>query len=188
MKSPIIVSALPALLATAAPPHVVYLDLAAARPALSAYPARRPSDWPQWVRRHDSQIRARLLRGDEDSMVNYLLFGTSFTTAPRVTERDLATADSQAIGQVMAQRVSDLLDGIANPGGNERLQALRQLVARHGQPRQYILDNLARVVREQRGFASALQDAGFEARSRLYRERGLSLDTSYPPNYAVEED
>lgn len=120
-------------------------------------------------------------------MVNYLLFGTSFTHAPRVTERDLATADSQAIGQVMSQRVSDLLDGIANPGSNERLQALRQLVAQRPQPRQYILENLARVIREQRGFASALESAGFEARSRLYRDRGLSLDTSFPPNYAVEE-
>ncbi|MDP8983274.1 MAG: class I SAM-dependent methyltransferase [Acidobacteriota bacterium] len=172
------------LLAAAAPPRVVYLDAATARPALSAYPTQRPSDWPIWIRRHDREIRDRILRGDEDSMVNYLLFGTSFTTAPRVTERDL---DTQSVGQAMTQRINDLLTGIAAPGSNERLQALHQLMAQHAQPRQYILDNLARVMREQRAFASAMQNAGFEERSRLYRERGLSLDTSFPPNYAVEE-
>ena len=36
--------------------------------------------WPSWVKRYDAEIRARLARGDEDSVVNFLLFGTSFST------------------------------------------------------------------------------------------------------------
>ena len=45
--------------------------------------------WPGWVSRHDADIRARLDRGDEDSIINLLLFGVTFTTRPRVTDRDV---------------------------------------------------------------------------------------------------
>src|SRR5678815_2761650 len=30
--------------------------------------------WPAWIARHDRDIRERLLRGDEDTIVNWLLF------------------------------------------------------------------------------------------------------------------
>src|SRR5437773_8892321 len=53
-------------------------------------PAERESAWSGWVSRHDSTIRTRLERGDEESVVNFLLFGTTFTKLPRATERDLA--------------------------------------------------------------------------------------------------
>src|SRR5207302_75260 len=46
--------------------------------------------WPAWVARHDAEIRARLYRGDEDSVVNFWLYGTTFTSLPRATEQDLA--------------------------------------------------------------------------------------------------
>jgi hypothetical protein len=42
-----------------------------------------PDRWPGWVRRRDEAIRARLNRGDEDSIVNFWLYGTSFTALPR---------------------------------------------------------------------------------------------------------
>src|SRR5260370_7755316 len=32
-----------------------------------------------WAKSRDTQIRARLAQGDEDTVVNFLLFGTSFT-------------------------------------------------------------------------------------------------------------
>src|SRR5262249_31937744 len=44
------------------------------------------SIWPGWVSRHDAEVRARLDRGDEDSIVNLLLFGVTFTTQRRVSE------------------------------------------------------------------------------------------------------
>src|SRR5262245_42573676 len=55
-----------------------------------AAPDVRESLWPGWVSRHDADTRARLDRGDEDSIINLLLFGVTFTTRPRVTERDLS--------------------------------------------------------------------------------------------------
>src|SRR3989442_862225 len=48
------------------------------------------SAWPVWVARHDEEIRARLAQGDEDSVLNLTLFGTTFTKVARVTERDIA--------------------------------------------------------------------------------------------------
>ena len=45
--------------------------------------AQREAAWPAWIERHDKDVRARLEQGDEDTIVNWLLFGTSFTSRPR---------------------------------------------------------------------------------------------------------
>src|SRR5688572_4512729 len=37
------------------------------------------SAWAVWVSRRDAEIRSRVARGDEDSIINLLLFGTTFT-------------------------------------------------------------------------------------------------------------
>src|SRR5215813_8139818 len=39
--------------------------------------------WPDWIIKHDREIRGRLLPGDEDTIINWLLFGTSFTREPK---------------------------------------------------------------------------------------------------------
>jgi len=53
-------------------------------------PAALESFWPNWVTHEDAAIRARVQAGDEDSIINFLLFGTSFTKQPRATETQLA--------------------------------------------------------------------------------------------------
>src|SRR5438445_11440585 len=98
-------------------------------------PAERESAWPGWVARHDSTIRARLERGDEDSVVNFLLFGTTFTKLARATERDLAQLaghPGMAPDSVIAGRLEDLIAGIESPGANDRLQFARQVVEAKG--------------------------------------------------------
>jgi SAM-dependent methyltransferase len=60
--------------------------------------------------------------------------------------------------------------------------------------KQYILSSLARVLNEQSGFAKIMEAARmqgdpseeFAERSRLFRDRGLSSDTSLMPNFAIE--
>ena len=59
-------------------------------------PAAQAAAWPGWVAEHDADIRARLAHGDEDSILNLWLYGTSFTELPRATTRDLAAAKSNA--------------------------------------------------------------------------------------------
>src|SRR5579883_2912834 len=73
-------------------------------------PALKSSDatlqrlaWSGWVPVHDREIRERLARGDDDTIVNWLLFGTSFTREPKVvfevsvSARDLPTLISRRI-------------------------------------------------------------------------------------------
>ena len=80
-------------------------------------PAERESAWPGWVSRHDSTIRRRLELGDEDSVVNFLLFGTTFTKVVRATERDLAQLAGQPGGApgLIIRRIEDLIAGIESP-------------------------------------------------------------------------
>src|ERR1041384_7498595 len=48
--------------------------------------------WSNWIVAHDAEIRSRLLRGDEDTIVNWLLFGTSFTRQPMALFQVQATS------------------------------------------------------------------------------------------------
>src|SRR5687767_883153 len=70
-------------------PAIRRMTFAEARPVLAAFgesvPAelrRRPPElepsWASWVEQRDAGIRARILKGDEDSVVNLMLYGTTF--------------------------------------------------------------------------------------------------------------
>jgi hypothetical protein len=125
-------------------------------------PAEIESAWPAWVSRHDQTIRARLERGDDDSIVNLLLFGVTFTKEPRAKAQDILTLAAQARsieflqGRVVQGRVEDMAAGIALPGTNERLQFARQVIERKGidprtaagknQVRRYLEGELKRVL------------------------------------------
>ncbi len=180
-----------------------------------ATPSEQPELWSEWARKRDSQIRSRLAQGNADSIVNLLLFGTTFTDAPRITAAELPTLATGAGGTIkfseggvwqklVEKRVRDLARGIAAPGTNERLKFARDTLEaadiKVAEPRgednirAYLLGSLQRVLQEQASFRQALEAAKslrdpteqFAERSKLYKERGLSLDTSLPPDYALE--
>ncbi len=164
-------------------------------------PAERESAWPGWVSRHDATIRRRLERGDEESVVNFLLFGTTFTKAKRATERDLAQLTLRPTGTTasIARRIEDLIAGIESPGANERLQFARQLVERQGMDpttaagkekiRRYVTESLMRFSSEA-AILSAKQlndpSIGLDDRLTRFRDRGLSSDTSIYAGFAIE--
>ncbi|HQR40688.1 MAG TPA: class I SAM-dependent methyltransferase, partial [Blastocatellia bacterium] len=162
--------------------------------------------WNTWVAQRDAEIRDRLTRGDEDSIVNFLLFGTTFTRQPRATPHDIAKLGDRAnVSEILAGRIEDMVAGIAAPGTNERLQFARQVVERRGidpstaagkdQVRAYLVETLRRVLAEIDSFRKTIQSAKllgdpsavFAERSTLYRERGLSSDTSIYPDFALEQ-
>ena len=172
---------------------------------------RREAAWPAWIEQHDKDIRGRLEQGDEDTIVNWLLFGTSFTSRPRAilgaVESDNA-ADRDVVlrrtVELIGARLDDLLKALATPRSDERRLFARRLLERKGQrletpadldgARQYLLGAVMRVGQEQErvdeelGATSALDSiTEFVQRSRLFRTRGLSLDTSLLPNYALEQ-
>ena len=57
---------------------------------------------------HDREIRSRLQRGDRDTLVNWLLLGTTFTSRPR-SIIEPTTADVVQIPAPVTQRVRDLM-------------------------------------------------------------------------------
>src|SRR5439155_19385311 len=85
-----------------------------------------------WVSKRNTAIRARLAQGDEDSVVNLWLYGTSFTKRPRVTEREASRLTKGAIEDLLLARLDDFVAALAKPGTNERLQFARDLVSRNG--------------------------------------------------------
>ena len=161
------------------------------------------SAWGDWVSRRNREIRARLERGDEDSVVNFLLVGTTFTSLPRALNDSARIGGGQRAAEVVRGRTADLIAGIASPDGKERLQFVREVVARRRidpatatgreQARIYFDDLLARVDAEIDGYAREIQAVRskpngpeFAVRSSLYRARGLSSDTSIRPDFAID--
>jgi hypothetical protein len=178
----------------------------ALRDVLPAGLAGLPGDrlaaaWPDWVRERDRAVRERLLRGEEDAVVNLLFFGTSFTRRPRLTAEAFSTKTAAETERVLAGRVADLASAVLRPGGDERTALARPVLAPAGAPADRtavegrLRDAVARVRREQAAFVAelaavrALPDATGQvaARSTIFRERGIALDTSLRPAFAVEE-
>ncbi|CDM64889.1 class I SAM-dependent methyltransferase [Pyrinomonas methylaliphatogenes] len=178
---------------------------------LKAASAESASIWPAWIKKRDAEIRARLERGEEDTLVNLLLFGISYTKRSRLTFAEIEKLAQQQANATpplllaLQARADDLVRAAASPGNNERLIFANQVLTKRkgfdltspeGRllARQYLLASVARVLNEQSGYARILAAARqqgdateeFAVRSRLYSTRGLSFDTSLPPNYAIE--
>ena len=146
--------------------------------------------WDGWVAGRDAQIRRRLERGDDDSVVNLLLFGSSFTRQPRVTAREILTLASQdRVAELiqrpfLQRRIADLVAGAAAPGDNERLRFVARVMARAAiDPQRYLEAELRRILAEYDAYARA---SGPE-RSIRFDDRGLSSDTSIYPGFAIEQ-
>ena len=182
------------------------VSFATARPVLEANPGELPAalkepneeKWKSWAQHEDNVVRTRLEQGALDSMVNLLLFGTSFTTQPRViTMNDFGDP-------VVQGRVTDLVKALRNPGNNERIIFLRNLIRSRGvdpensagfeQTKNFVLENLRRVVQEQNIIREQVDQAGRESnqetglseRSRVFRDRGISLDTTILSSFGID--
>ena len=145
------------------------ITLAEARPVLTALGGHVPSElrnltgpdadarWTAWLTQRDAAIRRRIATGDEDSVVNLMLYGTTFTRRPRATPAAIAASASSRLDEVMDGRVADLAVAIESPGQDERLHFVRQVVERHSitvgvssreSTRRYLTELRARVLAE----------------------------------------
>jgi hypothetical protein len=111
-----------------------------------------PPRWAAWSQKEDKAIRAPPQQGDLDSMVNLFLLGTSFTKHPRIRVEDLSEASKN---RTLRARVDDLVAGLGNPAGNERLVFLGGLLQSRGidpgaPTRVFIYSNLQRVLQERK--------------------------------------
>jgi hypothetical protein len=209
-------TAIAALAVLVAADRITLTSYADARPTLEAMRDVLPaalagadsggadSRWTSWAESHDRDIRARLVAGDEDTIVNWLLLGTSFTRQPRAF-LDVAVSNPQDLSTVIAARTHELVSALAAAGNDERRLFARaffekkgfglQTAADQARLEQYLLTAVVRVSAEQARFQNELQgirrlgdqSEAFAARSKLFRERGLSLDTSIQPSFAIEQ-
>jgi SAM-dependent methyltransferase len=206
--------------ARAEKPKPQYISFVEAQPVVSALGEILPDQlkgksesdiaaaWPAWIARYDAQIRSRLAQGDEDSVINFLLFGTAFTKQPRVTLAQLQQLNqetSEPFQGVIRLRITDLVEGATAPRANDRLVFVRRVLTGKGfrletangkaAAEQFLAASLRRVMSENSGYARTLEAARlqgdtseeFAERSRLFRNRGLSSDTSLLPNFAIEQ-
>ena len=183
--------------ASAAPPPTRFLSFDEAREILTAFNrGEDASTWDAWIRAEDREVRARVQRGVEDSISNLVLYGSSFTSVPRLEAPESAiTADGELVPTARA-RVRAAAEALRRSDGNERLRFAHEYLERHGvQPKDFeatLAANLARFAVEQRGYQEKLRTAGdpqqtLFVRSTLFDRRGLSVDTSLLPTYALED-
>jgi hypothetical protein len=169
-------------------------------------PSAREAVWPAWAARRDQETRARVERGEEDSVANLLLFGGSFTTLPRLTSRHIAELggpSSAGAARLVLGRIEDLAAAIAQPGADEHVRFASEVVARkgidsatpegHQQARRLLLEVMTRVAAESDAQDQVLQSAppgdpgtGYASRATVFRDRGLSSDSSIFPSFAVD--
>ena len=189
-----------------------------ARPALEAHrdelpaglngktPLELEAAWPEWASHHDADIRARLARGDEDSVVNFWLYGTTFTQVPRATEQEMASLKTRADAEDLLVRRLDESRRGDSIAWRERAAAVRASSRRRpghrsrdrrGQrpgagvlvkARERVIGELARY---RRAAASARrpgdQSAELNTYSTMYRDRGLSSDTRLTADFALDK-
>jgi hypothetical protein len=175
-------------------------------PALaSAEAGARESAFRDWAHAQDVEIRRRVARGDEDSLVNLWLFGTSYTDLPPARTRDLAMSDGKAtLAQVSDGRLEDLLVGLASPDANERLRWAAEFFRSRGMDPatasgaarvRDLLDAVGRrMLSENADFRGVLAAPNAAADplawmapyASLYSDRGLSSDTSILSSFAVD--
>jgi len=171
----------------------------AVRPVLEAMKGELPPalnnpdevSWNSWSRRQDTEIRARLEQGEVDSMINLLLFGTTFTRRPRIQFESLAEASRSGL---LRLRVDDLLQGLRTPGENERLIFLRNMIRRQGldpdsddgKTGLFVFQHLQRVLLENAKFGERTAK-GSPGQEAPFRDRGVSLDATILPNFGIEQ-
>ena len=177
------------------PRRAVYISFAEARPVLSALDDILPAElkgktepqlaalWPAWVKQRDNEIRARLAQGDEDSLINFLLFGTSFTKQPRVAldqigrlknlsqaAPDAQPREAEQLNSLLSARIKDLLQSLNRPGSNERLLFARRILVNQNhfqlqtpsgreKAAASLRAGMNRVLSENAGYARALEAA-----------------------------
>jgi len=178
-------------LADVVPPELRFTDASTSQKA-----------WREWVIGHDRDIRTRLLRGDQDTLVNWLLFGTSFTMQPRAFFDPAETPD--ILRRRISLRTKDLISALASSDTDERITFARQLLLRQGygfdsaeeqgRLERYLYTEVDRVAAERQQYKDR-EDAvpgadvieRIVAQSNLFQDRGLSLDTSILPSFAIEQ-
>jgi hypothetical protein len=183
-----------------------FLPFAEAQPLLRAMTANLPAElkapgaltadgWAKWVHKEDADIRARLDRGEEDTLVNLLRFGVTFTKEYRIDDQYLFKYGQSTLVNAFAEnRANDLVRAMASGSANEGVAHMRAFLEKKGysfatpsdraRVKAYLLANLARMRDEVRRYISQTQEG---ERFQLFQDRGISLDTNLWPDFLIDQ-
>jgi len=187
-------------------PKTQFISFEAAQPVLTRMTESLPPElknagnldatkWSSWVQARDREVRARLDRGEEDTLTNLLRFGVTFTKEFRIDDQYLVRyGDSTLVNSFAENRANDLIRALAAPNASEGMLEMRAFVERKGfilsstegkrKVKKYLLANLARMRDEFIQYHNTTKD---ERRFQLFKERGISLDTNLWPDYQLEQ-
>jgi len=174
-----------------------FLSVDEAQPVLRAMTTKLPPDlqgpgaltperWANWVHKEDAESRARLDRGEEDTLTNLLRFGITFTKEYRIDDAFLLRyGQSSLVNSFAENRAHDLIHAMASQNANEGIVHLRAFLEKEGfsfktpagqqKIKSYLLANLARLRDEIVHYTGAVQKGD---RFQLFQDRGISLDTN----------
>ena len=167
-----------------------------ASPALPEVSSLNPTSWTAWLQTNDREIRARLERGEEDTLTNLLRFGVTFTREYRIGDEYLARyGESSLVNSFAENRARDLVRALTAPNPSEGLVRMRAFLEGKGfsfktpeqrkKVREYLLANLARLRDEFLKYQSQKKD---ETRFQLFKDRGISLDTNLWPDFLLDQN
>jgi hypothetical protein len=184
-------------------PH--YLSFEQAGPVLRAAGANLPAElgspglltaekWTRWVQNEDAAIRARLDRGEEDTLTNLLRFGVTFTKEYRIDDQYLLKYGQSSLVNAFAEkRADDLIRTMASGKGSEGIAHMRAFLGKKGYSfntldgrkkiKRYLLANLARMRDEMARYIGQVQEGN---RFQLFQDRGISLDTNLWPDFLID--
>jgi len=192
--------------AAQSPGNLEFLSFDQAQPVLRAISANLPAalkalspltagKWADWVHKEDAEIRARLDRGEEDTLTNLLRFGVTFTKEYRIDDQYLVRYGQSSLVNAFAEnRANDMIRAMASRNANEGIAHMRTFLEQKGfsfktredqkKIKSYLLANLARMRDEMLRYISQTQEG---SRFQLFQDRGISLDTNLWPDFLLDE-
>ncbi len=147
------------------------------------------------MHKEDAHVRARLDRGEEDTLTNLLRFGTTFTKEYRIDDQYLRESWHSSLVNAFAEnRANDLIRAMASRNANERIAHMRAFLEKKGYSfktaedrkkiKNYLLANLARLRADMMRYSSPSQESN---RFELFQNRGISLDTNLWPDFLIDQ-
>ncbi|HTT17334.1 MAG TPA: hypothetical protein VMG82_00205 [Candidatus Sulfotelmatobacter sp.] len=152
-------------------------------------------EWAKWVQKEDAAIRARLDRGEEDTLTNLLRFGVTFTKEYRIDDQYLLKYGQSSLVNTFADtRANDLIRTMAFGNANEGIAHMRAFLEKKGYSfktrqdqkkiKNYLLTNLLRMRDEMARYIRQTQQGD---RFQLFQDRGISLDTNLWPDFLLDQ-
>jgi hypothetical protein len=107
--------------------------------------------WDAWVHQHDAEIRAGTERCIEDSISMLIIFGTSFTTQPRLASPADAVTPAGSLTSAARSRMESFIGGL-DQIDDERFRSILQFLRRReiaqDELRAFLIGNLRRAALE----------------------------------------